>query len=269
MTKATTVWCLGDSLTEGYSVSGGGGWGGLVLLPYADGLEEASGGLLRGVATGYSGKRTDFLLRHAVNAFESVKDAEPRILSLLCGTNDLAQFRRTCVWSSGDDDDNGEESQATEADQMHRFNASIVAALVQCIDQCLGLMVKAHVSGDGNDDDDSTGRHLHGVVLMTVPPLGASLLKHTEVWRQAAALRADINAQIREAAARYTRARVVVLDAAAVLGTTAIDGVDESFDGLCIRPEYDCGDGLHMSEAGYKALGRAVAEAAAALLPSS
>ena len=87
---ATTVWCYGDSLTEGWSRNDA--TGGMAFYPYADWLPEASGGRLQGKCCGVSGELTREILRRLRRHLEEVgSDVRGHFVVLLGGTNDLAR----------------------------------------------------------------------------------------------------------------------------------------------------------------------------------
>ena len=239
-TAAVTCWCFGASLTEGLTYDPGFRQ---AFRPYARYMEELSAGAVVGVATGHSGATTTQLLEDFMEwDLEQVVSGEtgvPRYVAILGGTNDLGH---ALAYVSG-----GALSDDAVAGLVKEPAANLLA---------IADAIRSHPRMRASPPH---------VFIITVPPLGGSVFEAMgrPAWDASVRCRHALSSQLRRSV--EGNADVDVVDSWAAVATPHDDPARPD----SIRPEFDCGDGIHFSDAGYKALSKAVSDAAVAHLASA
>jgi lysophospholipase L1-like esterase len=236
---ADLCWCYGASLTHGYTIVDDT----FQYTPYAAELKSLSHGEVEGIASGYDGYTSEDLLEMIEMGPEMVLPQEVqanvnrlRYIAVLAGTNDLGHMSMPSGTSTS-------LGKAEVAEALVRPVVERVMRIIDCLLTGSALLRNAH------------SRRPIEFLVLAIPPLGAQFIGDP-IFEWAECLRAAVNPALRRAGEKYTRARVHFVDAASVVTTPG---------GRGIGPGLDCGDGLHLSPAGY----RRVAEAVWALLAAS
>jgi lysophospholipase L1-like esterase len=251
-------WCFGASLTEGLTRTETGA---MDFRPYAAYLSELSDGRIVGVATGHSGATTDELLEDhlewdVATVVGGGGGKAPRFVAVLGGTNDLGHGLAYADEDTTDDDIAG----------IVRRPAKNLMAIAKRIRSHPKLLVQPappestkKVAAVAVAEKGAPPPH---VFIITVPPLGEFLRPGIGKARWAIAVKARhcLTARLRQLASQPDLAGgVSIVDSWAAVA---------SGDGDAIRADFDSGDGIHFSDAGYRALAGAVVEAALGNLSS-